>query len=78
MGFAIAKKFAAEKFDVQLAARRTEILAPQKSDIEIAKRMLNVQKDVPAEQIFDFRFTREVYKELRELGWERALRTTGK
>ena len=35
MGFAIAKKFAAEKFDVQLAARRTDILAPQKSDIEI-------------------------------------------
>jgi decaprenylphospho-beta-D-erythro-pentofuranosid-2-ulose 2-reductase len=35
MGFAIAKKFASEKFDVQLAARRTDILAPQKSDIEI-------------------------------------------
>ena len=35
MGFAIAKKFAAEKFDVQLAARRTDILAPQKTDIEI-------------------------------------------
>lgn len=35
MGFAIAKKFAAEKFDVQLAARKTDILAPQKSDIEI-------------------------------------------
>jgi hypothetical protein len=36
--------------------------------------MLNVQKDVPVEQIFDFRFTREVYKELRDLGWERALK----
>lgn len=47
----------------------------QKSDIEIAKRMLNIQKEVPAEQIFEFRFTREVYKELRELGWERALKT---
>jgi short-subunit dehydrogenase len=35
MGFAIAKKFAAEKFDVQLAARKTDILAPQKTDIEI-------------------------------------------
>ena len=46
----------------------------QKSDIDIAKRMLNIQKDVPVEQIFDFRFVREVYKELRETGWERVLR----
>ena len=46
----------------------------QKSDIEIAKRMLNLQKEVAPEQIFEFRFTREVYKELRELGWERALK----
>ena len=61
-----------------MTADGTEDSETQKSDIEIAKRMLNVQKDVPAEQIFDFRFTREVYKELRELGWERALRTTGK
>ena len=35
MGFAIAKKFASEKFDIQLAARKTEILTPQQSDIEI-------------------------------------------
>jgi hypothetical protein len=48
----------------------------QRSDIEIAKRMLNSQKEVAAEQIFDFRFVREVYKELRETGWERALRVT--
>lgn len=55
----------------------TEDADTQKSDIEIAKRMLNVQKEVPAEQIFDFRFTREVYKELRDMGWERALRPAG-
>jgi len=61
-----------------MTADGTEDGETQRSDIEIAKRMLNLQKDVPAEQIFDFRFTREVYKELRELGWERALRTTGK
>lgn len=61
-----------------MTADGTEDAETQKSDIEIAKRMLNVTKDVPAEQIFDFRFTREVYKELRELGWERALRPAGK
>lgn len=61
-----------------MTADGTEDAETQKSDIEVAKRMLNVQKDVPVEQIFDFRFTREVYKELRELGWERALKTTGK
>jgi len=56
----------------------TEDAETQKSDIETAKRMLNVQKDIPIEQIFDFRLTREVYQELRELGWERALKTTKK
>lgn len=61
-----------------MTADGTEDAETQKSDIEIAKRMLNVHKDVPVEQIFDFRFTREVYKELRELGWERALKATGK
>ena len=61
-----------------MTADGTEDADTQKSDIEIAKRMLNVQKDVATEQIFDFRFTREVYKELRELGWERALRPAGK
>jgi NitT/TauT family transport system substrate-binding protein len=61
-----------------MTADGTEDAETQRSDIEIAKRMLNVQKDVPVEQIFDFRFTREVYKELRELGWERALKVTGK
>lgn len=57
-----------------MTADGTEDAETQKSDIEIAKRMLNIQKDVPSEQIFDFRFTREVYKELRDLGWERALK----
>jgi hypothetical protein len=57
-----------------MTADGTEDIDTQKSDIEIAKRMLGVQKDVATEQIFDFRFTREVYKELRELGWDRALR----
>ena len=61
-----------------MTADGTEDAETQRSDIEIAKRMLKVQKDVPVEQIFDFRFTREVYKELRELGWERALKVTGK
>jgi NitT/TauT family transport system substrate-binding protein len=46
----------------------------QKSDIEIGKRMLNIQKEIPAEQIFEFRFVREVYKELREAGSERVLK----
>jgi NitT/TauT family transport system substrate-binding protein len=57
-----------------MTADGTEDLETQKSDIEIAKRMLGVQKDVATEQIFDFRFTREVYKELRDLGWDRALK----
>ena len=35
IGFAIARKFAAEKFDVQLAGRNTEQLKPLQSDIEI-------------------------------------------
>jgi ABC-type nitrate/sulfonate/bicarbonate transport system substrate-binding protein len=61
-----------------MTADGTEDAETQKSDIETAKRMLNVQKDVPVEQIFDFRFTREVYKELRDLGWERALKAAGK
>jgi len=60
-----------------MTADGTEDLETQRSDIEIAKRMLNVQKDVPAEQIFDFRFTREVYKELREAGWDRVLKQRG-
>ena len=57
-----------------MTAEGMEDSETQKSDIEIAKRMLNIQKEIAAEQIFDFRFVREVYKELREVGWERALK----
>ena len=35
IGFAIAKKFAAQKFNVQLAGRNAEQLKPLKSDLEI-------------------------------------------
>jgi len=35
IGFAIAKKFASEKYDVQLAARNIEQLRPMQSDIQI-------------------------------------------
>ena len=59
-----------------MTADGTEDIDTQKSDIEIAKRMLGIQKDVATEQIFDFRFTREVYKELRDLGWDRALKAS--
>jgi len=52
----------------------TEDLETQKSDIEIGKRALGVQKEIPTEQVFDFRLVREVYKELREAGWERVLK----
>jgi NitT/TauT family transport system substrate-binding protein len=58
-----------------MTADGTEDVETQKSDIEIAKRALGVQRDVPTEQVFDFRLTREVYKELREAGWDRVLKT---
>ncbi len=35
IGFAIAKKFASEKYDVQLAARNKELLKPLQSDLQI-------------------------------------------
>ncbi|HEX7229702.1 MAG TPA: ABC transporter substrate-binding protein [Candidatus Binatia bacterium] len=52
----------------------TEDLETQKSDIDISRRALAVQKEIPTEQVFDFRLTREVYKELREAGWDRVLK----
>jgi NitT/TauT family transport system substrate-binding protein len=58
-----------------MTADGTEDLETQKSDIEIAKRALDVRRDIPTEQVFDFRLTREVYKELREAGWDRVLKT---
>ena len=53
----------------------TEDIETQRSDIEIAKRALGVRKDVPPEQIFDFRIVQEVYRELRSIGWERSLKS---
>jgi hypothetical protein len=58
-----------------MSADGTEDLETQKSDIDIGRRFLNVQKEIPTEQVFDFRYTREVYKELRELGWDKVLKT---
>jgi len=58
-----------------MTADGTEDLETQKSDIDIGRRFLNVQKEIPTEQVFDFRYTREVYKELRELGWDKVLKT---
>jgi ABC-type nitrate/sulfonate/bicarbonate transport system substrate-binding protein len=52
----------------------TEELETQKSDIDIGRRALGIQKEVAPQQVFDFRLVREVYKELRETGWERALK----
>ena len=52
----------------------TEDLETQKSDIDIGRRALAIQKEVMPQQVFDFRLVREVYKELRETGWERALK----
>lgn len=59
-----------------MTADGTEDLATQRSDIEIGRRALGIQKDVPPEQVFDFRLVREVYMELRETGWERALKAS--
>jgi len=58
-----------------MTADGTEDLETQKSDIDIGRRFLNVQKEIPTEQVFDFRYTREVYKELREVGWDKVLKT---
>jgi NitT/TauT family transport system substrate-binding protein len=52
----------------------TEELETQKSDIDIGRHALGIQKEVAPQQVFDFRLVREVYKELRETGWERALK----
>jgi ABC-type nitrate/sulfonate/bicarbonate transport system substrate-binding protein len=50
----------------------TEDLETQKSDIDIGRRALGIQKDVAPQQVFDFRLVREVYKELRETDLDRA------
>jgi NitT/TauT family transport system substrate-binding protein len=57
-----------------MTADGTEDLETQKSDIDIGKRALGIQKEVAPQQVFDFRYVREVYDELREAGWERVLK----
>jgi len=57
-----------------MTADGTEDLETQKSDIDIGRRFLGVQKEIPTDQVFDFRLTHEVYKELREIGWDKALK----
>jgi NitT/TauT family transport system substrate-binding protein len=59
-----------------MTADGTEDMETQKSDIDIGRRALGVQKEIPAEQVFDFRLTREVYKELRDAGWDRVLKAS--
>ena len=54
----------------------TEELETQKTDIDIGRHALGIQKEVAPQQVFDFRLVTEVYKELRETGWERALKPT--
>jgi ABC-type nitrate/sulfonate/bicarbonate transport system substrate-binding protein len=54
----------------------TEELETQKTDIDIGRHALGIQKEVAPQQVFDFRLVREVYKELRETGWDRALKPT--
>jgi ABC-type nitrate/sulfonate/bicarbonate transport system substrate-binding protein len=59
-----------------MTADGTEDLETQKSDIDVGKRALGIQKEVPPQQVFDFRYVREVYDELRETGWERVLKVS--
>jgi ABC-type nitrate/sulfonate/bicarbonate transport system substrate-binding protein len=57
-----------------MTADGTEDLETQQSDIDIGRRALSIQKEVAPRQVFDFRLVREVYKELRDTGWDRALK----
>jgi NitT/TauT family transport system substrate-binding protein len=57
-----------------MTADGTEDLETQKSDIDIGRRALGIQKEVAPPEVFDFRLVREVYKELREAGFERSLK----
>ncbi|TMA60686.1 MAG: ABC transporter substrate-binding protein [Deltaproteobacteria bacterium] len=59
-----------------MTADGTEDVETQKSDIDIGRRALGVQKEIPTEQVFDFHLTREVYKELRDAGWDRVLKAS--
>ena len=57
-----------------MTADGTEDLETQKSDIDIGRRALGIQKEIAPQEVFDFRLVREVYKELREAGFERLLK----
>ena len=57
-----------------MTADGTEDLETQKSDIDIGRRALGIQKEVAPQEVFDFRLVREVYKELRETDLDRALK----
>jgi ABC-type nitrate/sulfonate/bicarbonate transport system substrate-binding protein len=57
-----------------MTADGTEDPETQKSDIDIGRRALGIQKDVAPQQVFDFRLVREVYKELRESDLDRMLK----
>ena len=59
-----------------MTADGTEDMETQQSDIDTGRRALGIQKEVAPQQVFDFRLVREVYKELREAGWDRALKPT--
>ena len=59
-----------------MTADGTEDLETQKSDIDIGRRALGVQKEIAPQQVFDFRLVREVYQELRGAGWDRALKAS--
>jgi NitT/TauT family transport system substrate-binding protein len=57
-----------------MTADGTEDLETQKSDIDSGRRALGIQKEVAPPEVFDFRLVREVYKELREAGFEPSLK----
>ena len=57
-----------------MTADGTEDPETQKSDIDIGRRALGIQKDVAPQEVFDFRLVREVYKELRESDLDRTLK----
>ncbi len=55
-----------------MTADGTEDLETQKSDIDIGRRALGIQKEIAPQEVFDFRLVREVYKELRESDLDRT------
>lgn len=62
MGFAIARKFASEKYDVQLAARNIDQLKPFCSDIQIR---YNVNCSLHAFDALDFQSHKGFYQQLQ-------------